>query len=88
MSKYNFLIHKEVEIDIDFAKVYEVVKKDNPRLEEAFGIEGLQEVFGDNITYYLNDKMGLGLPEDDDYNEAIYDDVAADFYEWMIKNNK
>lgn len=83
MNKYEFIVHKKIEVELDFEKIYNVVKEDNP---EILNPGELLEIFGDNVTFYLNEKMGMNLPDDNGENTDMYDAIWDDFYDWVMKN--
>lgn len=90
MTKQYFLpIKGELEINVDFALLYDYIKE-HAELDDP---DDIYTEFGDNIIYYLNNTPGLNISIDenllDEYlEEEAEDEIWYGFGQWIDENIK
>ena len=78
--EYAIPIYTFQNIEIDFEKLYNLIKEDDKLLT---GLEVHWE-FGDNMKYWLT---ALGIDTKDfDEDDPIFDDIFNDFFDWLNEN--
>lgn len=77
---YSIPVVVEKEVEIDFKKVYDVLRAEYPNDDIYY----LGDTFGDNLSYYIKRALNVELPD----NEEIEDLIWSDFYEWLEHNVK
>ena len=89
--KYTIQILKDVEFDVDFQKIHDLIRDeyiDNgwapEELDNDWGRIG--EEFGDNVEYYLNQiditNFDYDAMIEDEYDHTC-DSISDDFYDWL-----
>ena len=92
---------EDIEVSIDFDKIYEAVKNDLDVSPEDYDSideynEELSEFFSTNCTVFLNEVAGLNFSEDEDgpyydieANDGTLDDICDAFEDYLkTRNNK
>ena len=94
--KYTTFEIKEVEIDVDFQKLYDYISSE----DHTDDINIIGEDFGDNFQYYMWQALGIEMDNgffgripsefDSRYLELndLEDKICDDFNEWLVKNKK
>jgi len=92
--KYTAYKIEEVELDIDFQKLYDYISKENDTDDIYF----ISDDFGDNFYYYMKNALGVvmdsgfvgKIPSELDIfdldNVYFEDRICDDFYEWLKEN--
>ena len=81
------------ELDLDFEKIYEYVKKDIQKDYDLGKIDNgtIIDHFGDNMDAYIEEIYGYkisSLGEAENYNSCVLDGIWEEFGDWVEKNKK
>ena len=89
--KYTTYKIEEIELDIDFQKLYDYISKE----DDTDDIYFISNDFGDNFYYYMENALGIVMDsgfvgkiprELDNFNTDLENKICDDFYEWIKKN--
>ena len=85
--KFTFTETKEIELEIDFQKIYDFIKKEYEN-DQDYDPDpwDIHNDFGDNMDYYLKKIYGY-IIEDNDSNDLAMDLVFNEWGDW-IRDNK
>ena len=85
--KFTFKETKDFDLEIDFQKIYDHVKKSNIESNPNYNYTkwDVYNDFGDNMDYYIKEIYGYDV-ENNEYNDDVLNYIFNELSNWILYN--